>query len=54
VKRTGAVDPDSATHLYQELHDATTQREEYDPQTELAQIMLIDKTSSPGSGPALA
>ncbi len=32
------------THLYQELHDATAQREEYDPQTELAQIMLIDKT----------
>ena len=31
-------------HLYQELHDATAQREEYDPQTELAQILLIDKT----------
>ncbi len=31
-------------HLYQELHAATTQREEYDPQTELAQIMLSDKT----------
>jgi len=31
-------------HLYQELHDATAQREEYDPQTELAQIMLLDKT----------
>ena len=31
-------------HLYQELHDATAQRDEYDPQTELAQILLIDKT----------
>ena len=31
-------------HLYQELHDATAQREEYNPQLELAQIMLIDKT----------
>ncbi|MFZ5909706.1 MAG: PadR family transcriptional regulator [Chloroflexota bacterium] len=31
-------------HLYQELHAATTQRDEYDPQTELAQIMLSDKT----------
>ena len=31
-------------HLYQELHAATTQRDEYDPQTELAQIMLTDKT----------
>ena len=32
------------SHLYQELHNATAQREEYDPQTELAQMMLIDKT----------
>jgi hypothetical protein len=31
-------------HLYQELHAATTQRDEYDPQLELAQILLIDKT----------
>ena len=31
-------------HLYQELHAATTQRDAYDPQTELAQIMLTDKT----------
>ena len=31
-------------HLYQELHDATAQRDEYDPQSELAQILLIDKT----------
>ena len=31
-------------HLYQELHDATTKRDSYDPQSELAQIMLTDKT----------
>jgi len=30
--------------LYQELHAATTQRDDYDPQTELAQIMMTDKT----------
>ena len=30
-------------HLYQELHAATTQRDVYDPQSELAQIMLTDK-----------
>jgi DNA-binding PadR family transcriptional regulator len=29
--------------LFQELHAVTTQRDEYDPQTELAQIMLTDK-----------
>lgn len=30
--------------LFQELHDATTRRDELDQRTELAQIMLIDKT----------
>lgn len=30
-------------HLYQELHAATAQRDAYNPQTELAQIMLSDK-----------
>ena len=46
---SGEADParliqSQRAHLYQELHNATTQRDEYDPQTELAQIMLIDKT----------
>jgi DNA-binding PadR family transcriptional regulator len=31
-------------HLYQELHAATSRRERYDPKTELAQILLGDKT----------
>ena len=30
--------------LYQELHDATAQRDEHDPHAEMAQILLIDKT----------
>jgi DNA-binding PadR family transcriptional regulator len=29
--------------LYQELHDATAQRDTYDPHTEMAQILLVDK-----------
>ena len=29
--------------LYQELHDATSQRDGYNPQTEMAQILLVDK-----------
>jgi DNA-binding PadR family transcriptional regulator len=29
--------------LFQELHAATVQREEYDPRTETAQILLLDK-----------
>lgn len=29
--------------LYQELHDLTTRREACDPQTEMAQILLLDK-----------
>jgi DNA-binding PadR family transcriptional regulator len=31
-------------HLYREMHDATSQRDSYDPQTEMAQILLLDKT----------
>jgi len=31
------------SRLYQELHDATTHRDTHDPQTEMAQILLIDK-----------
>ena len=46
---SGEADParliqSQRAHLYQELHSATTQRDEYDPQSELAQILLIDKT----------
>ena len=29
--------------LYQELHDATTQRDRFNPRAEMAQILLIDK-----------
>lgn len=29
--------------LFQEMHAATTQRDEYDPHTEMAQILLLDK-----------
>lgn len=29
--------------LFQEMHAATNQREEYDPHTEMAQILLLDK-----------
>jgi DNA-binding PadR family transcriptional regulator len=32
------------SRLYQEMHDATTQRDTYDPQIEMAQILLTDKT----------
>jgi DNA-binding PadR family transcriptional regulator len=30
-------------HLFVELHDATTLRDSYDPRTEMAQILLLDK-----------
>lgn len=30
-------------HLFQELHAATTMRDGYDPRTEMAQILLLDK-----------
>ncbi|PKO12568.1 MAG: PadR family transcriptional regulator [Chloroflexi bacterium HGW-Chloroflexi-10] len=31
-------------HLFQDLHAATTQRNQYDPRSEMAQILLLDKT----------
>jgi DNA-binding PadR family transcriptional regulator len=31
------------SHLYQDLHAATSLRDSYDPQTEMAQILLLDK-----------
>lgn len=31
------------SRLFQELHDATTQRDKYDPVVEIAQILLTDK-----------
>ncbi|MEY2818880.1 MAG: PadR family transcriptional regulator [Chloroflexota bacterium] len=31
------------SRLYQELHDATTQRDKFDPLIEIAQILLVDK-----------
>ena len=31
------------SRLYQDLHDATTQRDGFDPQSEMAQILLVDK-----------
>lgn len=31
-------------HLYQDLHAATTIRNQYDPRTEMAQILLMDKS----------
>jgi len=30
-------------HLFQDLHAATSQRDSYDPRTEMAQILLLDK-----------
>jgi DNA-binding PadR family transcriptional regulator len=30
-------------HLFQDLHAATSQRDSYDPHTEMAQILLLDK-----------
>ncbi len=45
---TGEADPYRViqvqrAHLYQELHNVTTQRQELDPREELAQILLLDK-----------
>jgi len=45
---SGKVDPAriiqiQRAHLFQELHAATTQRDGYDPHTEMAQILLLDK-----------
>lgn len=31
------------SRLFQEMHDATTQRDTYDPHSEMAQILLVDK-----------
>jgi len=31
-------------HLFQDLHAATAQRDQYNPRTEMAQILLLDKT----------
>lgn len=31
-------------HLFRELHAATAQRDAYDPRTEMAQILLLDKS----------
>jgi len=32
------------SHLYKELHAATNLRDSYDPLTEMAQILLLDKS----------
>jgi DNA-binding PadR family transcriptional regulator len=45
---SGQADPErliqtQRAHLYQELHDMTAQRDVYDPQHEIAQILLVDK-----------
>jgi DNA-binding PadR family transcriptional regulator len=45
---SGAADPAQLiqiqrAHLFQELHAATTQRDSYDPHSEVAQILLLDK-----------
>ncbi len=47
---TGEADPariiqNQRAHLYQELHAATALRESYDPRTEMAQILLLDKVT---------
>jgi DNA-binding PadR family transcriptional regulator len=44
----GRVDPErliqtQRAFLFQEMHAATNQRDEYDPHTEMAQILLLDK-----------
>ena len=45
---SGEADPDriiqtQRSRLYQELHDTTAQRDNYDSRTEMAQILLLDK-----------
>jgi DNA-binding PadR family transcriptional regulator len=40
----GRVIQTQRSHLYQELHAATTLRDSYDPKTEMAQILLLDKS----------
>lgn len=39
----GRIIQTQRAHLYQELHDATTLRDGYDPRTEIAQILRLDK-----------
>lgn len=39
----GRIIQTQRSRLYQELHDATAQRDSYDPETEMAQILLQDK-----------
>ncbi|MHC1773459.1 MAG: PadR family transcriptional regulator [Flexilinea sp.] len=46
---SGAADPTrliqvQRAHLFRDLHEATAQRDRYDPHTEMAQILLQDKT----------
>jgi DNA-binding PadR family transcriptional regulator len=45
---SGEADPEriiqtQRARLFQELHDATAQRDKYDPLIEMAQILLVDK-----------
>ncbi len=45
---SGEADPEKIiqnqrSFLYQELHEATSQRDNFNPQVELAQILLLDK-----------
>lgn len=45
---SGEADPariiqNQRSRLFQEMHDATTQRDKYDPHVEMAQILLTDK-----------
>lgn len=45
---SGEADPariiqNQRSRLFQEMHDATTQRDKYDPHAEMAQILLTDK-----------
>jgi DNA-binding PadR family transcriptional regulator len=45
---SGIVDParlvqTQRAHLYRELHNATDLRDSYDPQTEMAQVLLLEK-----------
>jgi len=45
---SGEADPariiqNQRSRLYQDLHDATTLRDRYDPHAEMAQILLVDK-----------
>jgi DNA-binding PadR family transcriptional regulator len=39
----GRIIQTQRAHLYQELHDATTLRDGYNPKKEMAQILLLDK-----------